>query len=79
MTIGWWLNLTPREFDVVESLVQYGTAKGIASELGISRLTVRQHLASAKTKAGVRNMTLLAVQFVRMERERWPAETPNSK
>ena len=46
--------LTDREIEVVEAYRRRGSYDGAASELGISLSTVREHLANARSRRGVR-------------------------
>jgi len=48
-------NLTPREMDCIEHLVQGSPNREIASRLAISEITVKLHLNSAFKKMGARN------------------------
>jgi len=47
------LNLTEREFEVLESVARGERSKEVASHLGISERTVKAHLASIYQKLGV--------------------------
>ena len=49
--------LTPRELEVLRLVAQGIGNKEIAAELGISRNTVKYHLASVLTKLGVHTRT----------------------
>jgi DNA-binding NarL/FixJ family response regulator len=49
--------LTPRQFDVLERLVEGKSNKGIGRELGLSEATVKAHLAAIFRCLGVDNRT----------------------
>jgi two-component system, NarL family, nitrate/nitrite response regulator NarL len=53
--------LTPREFDVVESIVSGFTNRDIAKKYSISEQTVKHHLRSIFDKVGVSNRLELAL------------------
>jgi DNA-binding CsgD family transcriptional regulator len=46
----YWDALTERELEVVETLIDEGTGKGVAVKLGISEQTVKNHLMSVREK-----------------------------
>jgi two-component system nitrate/nitrite response regulator NarL len=54
-------NLTPREIDVISSVVDGCTNKEIAGKLAISEQTVKHHLTSIFSKVGVNNRLELAL------------------
>jgi two-component system nitrate/nitrite response regulator NarL len=54
-------NLTPREIDVIGSVMDGCTNKEIASKLAISEQTVKHHLTSIFGKVGVNNRLELAL------------------
>jgi DNA-binding CsgD family transcriptional regulator len=45
--------LTARELQVVRAFLETGSQKAAAAKLGLSWMTVRAHLASARAKRGV--------------------------
>jgi len=47
------INLTDREFEVLEAVARGERSKEVASHLGISERTVKAHLASIYQKLGV--------------------------
>lgn len=47
------IDLTAREWEVVELLLQKATTSEMASELGLAPVTVRRHLGSVERKLGV--------------------------
>lgn len=59
--------VSPREHDVVLSYGQVGNAHLVAAQLGMSRNTVRAHLASARSKAYLTSSTVLAVTYALMQ------------
>jgi Response regulator len=54
-TIRGWGDLTPREKDVVEMIVQGKSSKEVGRNLGISHRTVEVHRANALSKLGAAN------------------------
>ncbi len=56
--------LTPRELDVVLLIALGLPDKEIAYQLGISPLTVRNHLASCRSKTQTGNRTQLAMRAI---------------
>lgn len=58
--------LSPREVDVLETLVEVGSDKAIARKLGVSRSTVNEHLDSIFRKLGVRSRTQAVVQAAKL-------------
>ena len=46
-------DVTPRQLATVRALLATGSPKGAAETLGISPLTVRDHLADARLRLGV--------------------------
>lgn len=56
--------LTPRENDVLALVVEGRADKEVASQLGISRSAVKNHLANIYAKWRVRSRTEAAVRFV---------------
>ncbi|MGH9591372.1 MAG: response regulator [Terracidiphilus sp.] len=57
--------LTPRESDVLEQIVQGRSNKEIASELEISEATVKTHINSLLSKLGVTDRTQAATAAIR--------------
>jgi len=49
------VDLTTREWEVVDLLMRAATTGEIASELGVAPVTVRRHLGSVERKLGVKN------------------------
>jgi DNA-binding NarL/FixJ family response regulator len=58
-------DLTPREADVLEQIVQGRSNKEIASELEISEATVKTHINSLLSKLGVTDRTQAATTAIR--------------
>jgi DNA-binding CsgD family transcriptional regulator len=56
--------LTPREKQIVALLCQELSYKLIAQRLGISKGTVKRHIANARTKMGVCTNIGLALAFI---------------
>ena len=56
--------LTPRETDVVRLVARGLADKELAHALGISPLTVRNHLRTAREKTGLANRTQLALYAI---------------
>lgn len=56
--------LTPRELDVIRLLAEGKSDKSLAVALGISPLTVRNHLRNAREKTGLNNRTQLALYAI---------------
>jgi two-component system nitrate/nitrite response regulator NarL len=61
--------LTPRERDVVASVVQGCSNREIATRLGISVQTVKNHLTSAFMKLAVRSRLQLVLRLVEEQRQ----------
>lgn len=61
------LNLTPRQMDVVRSLVDGNSDKQTGLLLSISRETVRKHINNACAKLELRNRTQLIVAFAQWQ------------
>ncbi|HUV97724.1 MAG TPA: response regulator transcription factor [Acidobacteriaceae bacterium] len=57
--------LTPREFDVLEQIVQGKSNKEIGTELEISEATVKTHINSLLSKLGVTDRTQAATAAIR--------------
>ncbi len=58
-------NLTPREFDVLEQIVDGKSNKEIAAELEVSEATVKTHINSLLSKLGVTDRTQAATAAIR--------------
>ena len=58
--------LTPREREVMSGLMNGKTAKGIATELGITQKTALRHRARVLQKLGVKSETELVRRFFRL-------------
>jgi two-component system NarL family response regulator len=58
-------DLTPREADVLEQIVNGKSNKEIATELGISEATVKTHINSLLSKLGVTDRTQAATAAIR--------------
>lgn len=54
-------NLTPREIEVLHSLANGKSNKGIAIDLGISPFTVRDHITNLMNKLGAKNSELVSL------------------
>lgn len=63
-------DLTPRELEVLQGIVDGLTNQGIAVRLGISSTTVRSHVSAILSKLGVSNRTQAAL----IAQERQPLE-----
>ena len=59
--------LTPRQLEVVRSLVDGNSDKQTGLLLSISRETVRKHINNACVKLALRNRTQLIVAFTKWE------------
>jgi len=58
--------LTGREQEVFELLVLNKSTKEIASELGISEKTVRNHISNAMQKLGVKGRAQAVVELLKL-------------
>ncbi len=58
--------LTDREREVFERLVKNETTKSIASSLGISEKTVRNHISNAMQKLEVESRTAAVIELIKM-------------
>lgn len=56
--------LTPRERQVVELVAQGLSSKEAAEKLGLSPVTVTQHIESARSKLGARNRVQLIFEAI---------------
>lgn len=59
--------MTPREWEVVDLLMRGGRVATIARDLGISPVTVRNHLASIFSKAGVHSQAELVTRVQELQ------------
>lgn len=59
--------LTPREREVFELLILNKTTKEIASLLGISEKTVRNHISNAMQKLGVKGRASAVVELLKLK------------
>ena len=59
--------LTKREKEVFTLLINNKTTKEIASKLGISEKTVRNHISNAMQKLGVKGRTQAVVELLKMK------------
>ncbi len=59
--------LTPREREVFELLILNKTTKEIASKLGISEKTVRNHISNAMQKLGVKGRASAVVELLKLK------------
>lgn len=57
--------LTPREKEVFDLLVENQTTKEIASKLGISEKTVRNHISNVIQKLGVKGRSSAVVELLK--------------
>jgi DNA-binding CsgD family transcriptional regulator len=64
------LQLTPREFEVVELVVRGYSNEEIARRLFLSRQTVKTHLRRIFRKCGVDSRVQLVAQWIRRERDK---------
>ncbi len=58
--------LTPREQEVFDLLVLNKSTKEIASFLGISEKTVRNHISNTIQKLGVKGRTQAVIELVKL-------------
>lgn len=59
--------LTKREKEVFTLLINNNTTKDIASALGISEKTVRNHISNTMQKLGVKGRSQAVVELLRMK------------
>ena len=59
--------LTKREKEVFELLILNKTTKEIASKLGISEKTVRNHISNAMQKLGVKGRAAAVVELLKLK------------
>ncbi|MGC4897468.1 response regulator transcription factor [Micromonospora sp. DT31] len=77
------LPLSKREFEVLELVKEGMTNRTVATRLGISERTAREHVARILLKLGVGSRVEAAViaaewRVRRQFREPWPAENPRN-
>ena len=58
--------LTPRERKIFELLINNMSTKQIATELGISEKTVRNHISNAMQKLGVKGRASAVIELIRL-------------
>ena len=58
--------LTAREKSVFELLIVNKSTKEIASELGISEKTVRNHISNVMQKLGVKGRTQAVIELIKL-------------
>ena len=58
--------LTKREKEVFELLISNKTTKDIASKLGISEKTVRNHISNAMQKLGVKGRAGAVIELLKL-------------
>jgi two-component system NarL family response regulator len=68
------VELTAREFEVLERLRKRERTAEIAARLGISEVTVRRHVASTLRKLGMRNRRHALAMLEQLEREQRTSE-----
>ena len=59
--------LTAREMEVTREVASGATDRQIGARLGITAITVRNHLAAIRAKLGFSNRTQLALHWQRLE------------
>lgn len=74
--LGEGIELTAREFEVLERLRTRGRTVEIAADLGISEITVRRHISAILHKLGTPNRRSAIELLERAERQRLEDETP---
>lgn len=60
--------LTLRELEVAREVSTGKSDKAIGAALGITCITVRNHLANIRAKLGVSNRTLVALRYAELNR-----------
>ena len=70
-------DLTPREMEVLQLLIDGKTNKAIASEMAVSEKTVEFHLENIYTKLGVRTRLMVSIWALRQGIEAEPREIPS--
>ena len=58
--------LTPREKEIFNLLIDNNNTKEIATELGISEKTVRNHISNVMQKLGVNGRASAVVELIRL-------------
>lgn len=59
--------LTPREKKIFQELTKNKTTKEIASSLGISEKTVRNHISNTMQKLGVKGRASAVVELIKLK------------
>lgn len=59
--------LTPREKEIFKLLIDNYSTKDIASELGISEKTVRNHISNVMQKLGVNGRASAVVELLKLK------------
>ena len=59
--------LTKREYEVFSLLINNNTTKEIASSLGISEKTVRNHISNVIQKLGVQGRAAAVVELLKLK------------
>jgi DNA-binding NarL/FixJ family response regulator len=72
-SVGTEVELTAREFEVLERLRKGDSTAEIAARLGIAEVTVRRHVASVVRKLGMPNRRSAVELLERAEREELPS------
>jgi len=67
VNIEGFLNLTPRESEALQFLVQGMSNKEIAYEMGVAVVTVKLHVQNIQGKTGTKNRTHLAVTYLKFK------------
>ena len=70
------VELTAREFEVLEPLRKRARTAEIAADLGISEITVRRHISAIVHTLGTPNRRSAIALLERIEQQRLEAETP---
>ncbi len=58
--------LTPRERSIFNKLIKNKTTKEIATDLGISEKTVRNHISNTMQKLGVNGRAACVVELIKL-------------
>ncbi len=59
--------LTPRERNIFQELIRNKSTKEIASDLGISEKTVRNHISNTMQKLGVKGRASAVVELIKLK------------
>lgn len=59
--------LTPREKNIFQELIQNKSTKEIATSLGISEKTVRNHISNTMQKLGVKGRASAVVELLKLK------------